>query len=266
MCETIKIYKISSNEKLCEGVCKISVKGSIEHLPGQFVMVWIPGIGEKPFVPMKTEGEISLVIREKGNFTKKLCGLEKGAMIGIRGPLGKGFTTKGVKKALLVGGGVGAAPLARLAEELKRNKCRVDTITGARCGEQVILSGIFRKCGNLCIATDNGGTGKKANAVDMLAEFAGKEKYDLVYVCGPEIMMKKALEYCLKNKINAEFSLERFMKCGMGICGQCAFDDLLVCKDGPVFDAKQLAKSKEFGKFAYNKAGKKVTIEEFYRG
>lgn len=264
--DEIKMFRISDSKKLSEGIFKISVKGSIEHKPGQFVMLWIPGVGEKPFVPAKAKGEISFIIRQKGNFTKKLCELGKGEMVGLRGPLGKGFTTKGVKKALLVGGGVGAAPLARLAEELKSNKCKVDTITGARCEEQIILSDHFRKCGNLCIATDNGSTGKKSNAVDIMAEFAGKKKYDRVYVCGPEMMMKKALEYCLKKKINAEFSLERFMKCGMGICGQCALDDLLVCKDGPVFDAKTLAKSKEFGKYAYNKAAKRVTIEEFYKG
>ncbi len=260
----INSYRVSENKELCKGIRKISVKGSMDFRPGQFAMLWIPGIGEKPFVPIEVKDKITFCVREKGEFTKKLCNIKKGDFLGIKGPLGTGFDYEGVKKTLLVGGGIGAIPLLLLAEELKKQGSEVDIITGAKCEDEVLFEDKFGNCGNHCVTTDDGSRGEKGFPTDLMKKMMEKKKYDKVYVCGPEIMMKIAMDYCLKKNVEVELSLERFMKCGFGICGQCALDNLLVCKDGPVFNGSVLATKKEFGRYAYNKAGKKVTLEEYY--
>jgi dihydroorotate dehydrogenase electron transfer subunit len=257
--------RVTENGSLCRGIRRISVKGSLPYEAGQFVMVWLPGVGEKPFALVESEKKISMCIKEVGNFTERLSKVKKGGILGIRGPLGKGFTCDGVKKALLVGGGIGAVPLVALARELRKKGCETDIISGARCADEVLFEEHFRKCGRHCVITDDGSSGRKGFATELLAEMCAKKEYDMVYACGPEMMMKNVLDFCLAKKIRAEFSLERFMKCGIGICGQCALDGLLVCRDGPVFSSTELAESQDFGNYAYNKAGRKVSLGEFYR-
>ncbi|MBW2983987.1 dihydroorotate dehydrogenase electron transfer subunit, partial [Candidatus Woesearchaeota archaeon] len=112
--------------------------------------------------------------------------------------------------------------------------------------------------------TDDGCVGFKGFTSDLLEQFLKKKKYKIVYTCGPEIMIKKVFDICEKHKINCEASLERFMKCGFGVCGNCAIDDQMVCKDGPVFDSVKLRKLTELGKFARLMSGKKVPLKEYY--
>ena len=93
---------------------------------------------------------------------------------------------------------------------------------------------------DLYITTDDGSKGVKGYATDVFEELMKNEKFDLVYGCGPEIMLKKIFEISGRNKTNCELSLERYMKCGFGVCGQCAIDDKLVCMDGTVFNSAKL--------------------------
>ena len=91
-----------------------------------------------------------------------------------------------------------------------------------------------------------------------------EKKYSKVYSCGPEIMAKAVFDLCEKHKINCEISLERYMRCGFGVCGACACSDKLVCKDGPVFNSKELRNMQDFGSSALLKSGKKVPLNEYF--
>lgn len=233
----------------------------LEAVPGQFVMVWLPRVAEKPFTLIKTGNTIAIAVKKRGNFTEKLFQLNEGSYLGIRGPYGKGFTWGGVKRACIVAGGIGIAALVRLAEELAKNKVKVDFVAGFNSKEDILFKERIERIADLHIATEDGSLGSKGLVHEILPEFLQNNNYDKLYCCGPEIMMVKVLELCKKFDLKAEFAVERYMKCAVGLCGQCCLDNWLVCKDGPIFNSEQLLNSKEFGKFYYTKSGKRVAIK-----
>ena len=228
----------------------------LDAKPGQFVMVWIPGVDEKPFSVSFTN-PLGITVRKVGSFTSKLFEMYEGEKIGIRGPYGNGFKLKG-KKICLVGGGSGTIPLALLGENAKKSGVDVVSIIGGKRKEDLIFFGRLKESSRVIITTDDGSSGKKGFATDALEDLLQEERFDCVYTCGPEIMMKKVFELCEDHGIECQASLERYMKCGVGICGQCCIDGLRVCKDGPVFDSEQLRKLSEFGVFKRDKSGKRV--------
>ncbi|MAG18163.1 MAG: dihydroorotate dehydrogenase electron transfer subunit [Candidatus Diapherotrites archaeon] len=240
------------------------MKEELEFEPGQFAMVWLPGEDEKPIALVPNGKKYCLNIEGKGGATKKMLKLKKGQKLGIRGPYGKAFALKGIKKACIVAGGVGIDSIILLAQKLKEHNAKVKIILGGRNKERIIFEKELKKTGEVYITTDDGSYGEKGFNVQVLERLLKKEKFDLVYACGPEIMTINALKVAKKYKANFEGSLERYMKCGIGICGQCVIDDKLVCKDGPVFSEKELSKMKEFGKSAYLKSGKKVSLKDYY--
>lgn len=229
---------------------------NLDSKPGQFIMIWVPGADEKPFAASLDNGkEFSFTFFVKGPFTRKLFELKEGDKLGVRGPYGRGFTLTD-KKACLVGGGCGIGPLAPLAEKLNEPVI----IIGARDKENVIFGDRFPKA---LITTDDGSLGRKGYATEILEELLKEKKIGMVYTCGPEMMMKKVVELCGKYNVECEASLERYMKCGFGVCGQCVCNDKLVCKDGPVFTKEELLKMDEFGSKARLKTGKKVGLKEY---
>lgn len=224
----------------------------IKALPGQFVMAWLPGVDEKPFALSYND---AITVERKGVFTKKIFNLKKGSKIGIRGPYGNGFNIK--KNVLVVAGGLGIACLAGLIDKSKGS----EIILGAKSKKELLFVKRFKKAN---IATDNGSWGFKGFVTDLMQEILKKKKFKVVYTCGPEIMMQKVFEICEKKKIECQVSLERYMKCGgMGVCGSCAINGKLVCKDGPVFNSKQLRIMGDFGKYAHLKTGKKTAIDKY---
>jgi dihydroorotate dehydrogenase electron transfer subunit len=110
------------------------------------------------------------------------------------------------------------------------------------------------------ITTDDGSLGIRGFTTDALKGLLKEESFDCVYTCGPEMMMKKVFGLCKEFGVECQASLERYMKCGIGVCGQCCIDGLRVCKDGPVFSSEQLRKLDEFGVFERNKSGCKVYL------
>jgi len=226
--------------------------------PGQFIMVWLPGIGEKPF-SLSGNAPLAITVAGVGEFSKKLISLKKGNCVYYRGPFGKGFVLKG-RNILLIGGGYGAAPLRFLAKMALAKKANVTMIVGAR--NKSLLQKTKVKGAELLVATGDGSEGAKGFATDVMAALlrTGK-KFDCAYACGPEIMMKKIAETCKKNKIQGQFLLERIFKCGIGVCGQCAIDDKLVCADGPKFERDEVLALKEFCKCQYDATGKKVELK-----
>ncbi len=223
---------------------------SFELIPGQFVMVWIRGVDE---IPMALSCDNAITVQKVGPATSALFELDVCDSVGIRGPFGNGFDIK-EGHILLIAGGVGAAPLAPLAEKAGSMGIRVTTLLGARTKDELLFGERFEAAGEVRIATDDGSAGKHGYVTRMLDN---PESFDQIYCCGPEIMMKKVLDTVVPSK--AQFSLHRYIKCGIGICGACCVDGLRVCKDGPVFSGEVLKKT-EFGIYRRNECGERVKI------
>lgn len=259
------IYRIKEIKKETPKSVSLIIKGRIGAKPGQFIMLWLPKYDEKPFVISKQKKDsFSITIEEKGDFTKRLFRIKPMEKIGIRGPFGHGFTIK--DNSIIVAGGLGMAPAISLVKCIKNSII----IQGARSKEHLlflkdkdILKSIEKNKNKIIYCTDDGSFGIHGFTTDVLKDMIHK-KTACVYTCGPEIMIKKVFDICESHNIECQASLERFMKCGIGICGSCSINDRLVCKDGPVFCSKQLRKLTELGKFARLKSGKKVPIKEYY--
>jgi dihydroorotate dehydrogenase electron transfer subunit len=233
--------------------------------PGQFLMVWIPRIEELPMSVMVCDRKerAAITIRKIGFGSTALFDKGVGEVIGVRGPYGNQFKIgKDTKRALLVGGGTGLVPLLRLVTIL--NKAKVDTtiIIGARSKEEVFFEKkahdlLDKTKHKVIISTEDGSYGIKGNATDAMSLIIVKEKFDTVYTCGPELMMRKVFDIGSANALPIQASLERYMKCGIGICASCCIGDRLVCKDGTVFNEKQLSAMTEFGKTYRDKSGRR---------
>lgn len=226
--------------------------------PGNFLMLWIPrpknpGIDFEPLdnIPMSIcdcdQGILKITVRNSGKTTNELHKYLKRDLVGIMGPFGRGFSLKG-EKILLVAGGVGVAPLYFLAKFAKKAGKTIYLILGAKTkNELLLIKDMEEICDHIFITTDDGTKGIKGFAPDIVEEICELHNIDYIYTCGPEIMMKKILDISLKNDIDAQFSLERYMHCGIGVCGFCSLNSFYVCRDGPVFFTNELKKISEFG-------------------
>lgn len=231
----------------------------VEAVPGQFVMAWIPGVEEKPLSVSYVTEKLGITVLARGPFTSRLCEMNAGDTLGIRGPYGNGFKIEGAK-LLVVGGGIGMAPLAALAEKALKEGKDVTVIVGAQTTSGLLFVDRLKNAGaRVLVATDDGTSGVKGYTTDVLAELLKTETFDQCYTCGPEIMMHKVMQAAKKKGISTQVSIERYIKCGIGICSHCAIDDtgLMVCKEGPVFMDGEL-ESGEFGKYARDATGKRV--------
>jgi len=221
--------------------------------PGQFAMVWVPGVNEKPF---GFSGKNSISVAKVGEFTKFMHNLKKGDLLGIRGPYGSNFENLG-DKILAVAGGIGSAPVISAVEEFSKSNASVTSIIGGRTKDELLFLDRFEKCGNVYACTDDCSFGFGGFTTEKMEELLSIEKFDMVITCGPEIMMKKVIAIAEKYNVPVQVSLERYMKCGIGICGQCAVDDegLCICKDGPVFWNDKISFVSEFGKYKRDASG-----------
>ncbi len=229
--------------------------------PGQFVMAWIPGFDELPFGIINKDDQSFLIsVAAVGEATQALHTLKVGDTLGFRGPYGTHFSLpKSASKVALVAGGYGMVPLAYLAQELRRKNIGVDLFIGARTQKELLFDTWMESIGvTMHRATDDGSAGHKGFVTDPFATFVSSSKPAKVYVVGPEIMEKKIVDICYKNKIPFEVSLERYMKCGIGICGQCCVDSTgwRMCVEGPVLNQTQLKLITEFGVYHRSASGK----------
>lgn len=241
----------------------------LDSRPGQFVMLWIPGIDQKPFSIGCDDGQtFGLTIFKRGGpLTTKLFDLQVGDRVGISGPYGTHFSSDLTREYFLIGGGYGAAPLAFLAERLSNNGDIVNFFIGARDAANILFEKRLRASNNvdLYLATDDGSKGHKGYITEVLDKalqnISNKENL-IICACGPELMEKKILDLCNKYGVEGEFSIERYMKCGVGVCGQCAVDDLgiCMCTDGPVVKKELANKIKEFGYYHRDKSGAKINF------
>ena len=246
---------------------EIKLERDISPRPGQFVMLWVPGVGEIPLSVAQyiKGGLIELIIAKVGKVTSYIHeNFRSGTRVFIRGPYGNGFTVMERKKCLIVAGGCGLAPMLFLIEELVKKGSHVDVVLGFKTRYDVFYVDRFRELTDeVVVATEDGSYGIKGTAVDAMRIMLDKKEYDIVYTCGKELMMVAVVNECLKRNIQVEASLERYMKCGIGICGTCVLEPLglRVCKDGPVFSGEILSKVEDFGRYWHNPDGTKRPIK-----
>jgi dihydroorotate dehydrogenase electron transfer subunit len=233
---------------------------------GQFLMVWIPRIEEIPMSVMinSKDGYAAVTIRKSGIGSTALFDRKKGDLIGLRGPYGNKFVLKkSYQNILIIGGGTGLVPLLRLASYASKSKIKATIVLGARTKKEVFFEKIASKItemsdSTILVCTDDGSYGIKGTTVSVMTSLVRENIFDCVFTCGPELMMKGVVDLATENSIPVQASLERYMKCGIGICGSCCLDSLLVCQDGTVFNGRQLSKILDFGISYRDKDGQKI--------
>lgn len=186
-------------------------------------------------------GTIQFLYEVRGKGTEKLAALEPGDTLSLVGPSGNGFDVESAlgKRIALVGGGIGTAPLYQLAKELNAGGTKADYFCGFR-DEPYGVEKFAALCGKVQLATDSGRYGFHGFVTQLL----NPEEYDLVLCCGPEPMMKAVAKLCEEKGVTCIVSLERKMACGIGACLGCTCKTTTggkcVCKEGPVFDSKEV--------------------------
>jgi dihydroorotate dehydrogenase electron transfer subunit len=173
------------------------LEAAVEADPGQFIMVWLPRVDEKPFSLVDAD-PVTITVARVGPFTEKLHQLRNDDRIWFRGP--------------------------------------VTTVIGARSRADLVFPQRFAELGcSVVLATDDGSAGVQGLVTDVAKSLLERDEVDAIYACGPEAMLNKVLELCRDHGLSCQLSLEKYMRCGLGVCGSCQRGGMLVCRDGPVF-------------------------------
>lgn len=218
--------------------------------PGQFAEL---RVDETPTVMLRrpisihsydaASNEIGFLVQVVGDGTRWLASLAEGSKVNVLFPLGNGFTlpVDSSRRLLLVGGGVGSAPLYALAQELRNSGCDFTILIGARSAKDIYRKTEFEALGRVEYTTEDGTLGEKGYVTNHTLL---NEKFDYIYTCGPKPMMMAVARYAREKSIPCEASLENRMACGLGACLCCVEDTTsghrCVCTDGPVFSIDEL--------------------------
>ena len=250
----LKDLKITSVEYLHPRFVLIKLKSDEalpEIKPGQFVEVKVEGSAStflrRPIsinYVDKENSEIWLLVQLVGNGTRAMARLNEGDSLNVLFPLGNGFTApKKGEKVLLVGGGVGVAPLLEYGKALKEAGAKPVFLLGARTKTDLMQLDLFGKYGDVYITTEDGSEGEKGFVTQH--SVLTKESFDRISTCGPKPMMVAVARFAKANSIPCEVSLENMMACGLGACLCCVEKtvkgNVCVCKEGPVFNINDLA-------------------------
>ena len=218
--------------------------------PGQFVQV---RVDDSPSTYLRRpisihavdfqKNEISLLVQQVGEGTRHLAQAKERDVINMVFPLGKGFTCPEVgEKVLLVGGGIGIAPLFYFAKVLKKNGINPSLLLGGKTETDLLRLSDYQQLGETFVTTEDGSLGEKGFVT--MHSIWQKQNFDKIYVCGPKTMMKAVAKLANKKSIWCEVSLENLMACGLGACLCCVEDtvdgNVCVCKEGPVFNTRRL--------------------------
>lgn len=233
-------------------------KAAEQAKPGQFAMLR-PGAGGKPYLgrPMGIydrdlkRGSISILFEVHGAGTRAMAGLHEGDKLDLLAPLGNGFTPAAdLRRALVIGGGIGVAPLYPLLCQLKSQGVETAIMLGAQCGERMLaLERLVRLGIPTRLYTDDGTMGKRGYLTEDLPEVLRYGRFEQVFCCGPMPMMRAVANICAEYRTPCQVSLEERMGCGFGICVCCVVDcqdaegnisKKRVCYDGPVFDSQEV--------------------------
>ncbi len=266
---TLSVCRIEGNQLRTTRLVKVKIesptvktftfadKECARSMPGQFVMLWVPGIDEIPLSVLNAEknGRVTVAVKNVGEATRAIHKMKVDDFIGVRGPFGNSFSLKS-GSILLVGGGTGIAPLLFLVKRLSRMTAKLTFVIGAKTKEELLLIDDLQKAcrkENVVAATEDGSYGIKCLATTPLDSLLKKQKFDMIYSCGPEKMMRKTFDLAESHGIAMEASFERLMRCAIGLCGSCIIGRHRVCRDGPVFTSDQLRELK--GEFGVSKRG-----------
>ena len=231
--------------------------------PGQFFMVRVPSGGTDPFLrrpmslhrPLRDDGGnpvgFELLYRVVGRGTERLSQVRVGESIEILGPLGRGFTIdEGQRNHVIVAGGCGVAPMAALVESLASTGGKPIVLYGGRTADDIVCVDDFQACGaDLRLFTEDGSLGVRGLVTEGLAETLRASANTIVYACGPIVMLSAVARISEQAGATCQVSLEALMGCGLGACMSCAVrarspvdgsEYLRICKDGPVFDSRDI--------------------------
>lgn len=240
------IADIIANEQVAEKIFRLTVDApdlAENSRAGQFVQVKISDdfTLRRPLgIASTANGRVKIFYRVVGRGTEILSRRHAGERLNILGALGNGFTPRG-GKVLLVGGGMGLAPLLCAAEQFS-----ADILMGGRTAAEVAFwQEEFRpNAEEIFITTDDGTVGLYGFVTDALPAVLSKKNYAAILTCGPEIMMRGVAKIAREKNLPCEVSFEKRMACGLGACLSCSIDTATgrrkVCKDGPIFDAKEV--------------------------
>lgn len=248
--------EIISNKIVSRGVYRMSIRtrrAAAKARPGQFVHIKVSD-GKDPLLrrpisihSLDERDVLSFLYAVKGRGTSLLAAMKAGGQVDFIGPLGNGFgIDKSIKRAVIVGGGIGVAPLLYLAQRCLAAGAGVTALLGARDADCLLCATDFKSLGcEVQLMTDDGSRGRKGYVTDLLepALTTGSGKAG-VFACGPVQMMRRAAVISAIYDIPCQVSLEENMACGVGACFGCAVDTKLgykkVCADGPVFNASEV--------------------------
>ena len=229
-----------SNERVTDDICIVTFDRKVNVQAGEFIFLWIPGLGEKPFSAL-TDDPFSLVVIDVGIFTHELMALEPGVEVYVRGPYGIPVNPSDGSKIMAVSGGTGLAAVYQIARDFDN----AEIFTGARSGERLYFLEECKKIADVHVATDDGSEGYQGFVTellrDRLQEMPRDELDNLVfYNCGPAPMVHAAIavqqEFCRDDQIFS--AIDYLTKCGIGLCGACATPDgRRLCVDGPFIEA-----------------------------
>lgn len=253
MKKRVEQAEVLEKRKLAKDVFMLVVKSpgiAAQCTPGQFVMLRLSRLADpllrRPISIAGADaqnGAITLICRVVGHGTELLSMIATGEMLDIMGPLGKGFDLSG-KRPLLVGGGIGLAPLLFVSQHYCPDP--VEVLAGGRTSDELFWAGLFEhSCKKVHVTTDDGSLGICGTCADALPEVLKNGVYDMVMTCGPRPMMRRVAEEAAKLGICTQVSLEEHMACGLGACRACTCSSAdggtrQVCKDGPVFWAEEV--------------------------
>jgi dihydroorotate dehydrogenase electron transfer subunit len=232
-------------------------------------MVWLPGVDMKPFsVAWQTKDEFAITVLKRGEFTTALFDSKVGDNVGFLGPLGTFYNFADKKKILLIGGGCGTPSVVFLAQAAREQNppvgetgIEVDFILAAKTKEEIIFENWLTNLG--VKVWHRFQEQKYDHAWDMIEEKINNKNYDGIYACGPELLLKRLVDLTLEKNIFCQISMERHMKCGIGICGKCAVDPLgiCLCEAGPVVNNHLANQITEFGKYYRDSSGQKIYLD-----
>lgn len=250
------IYSILENKALSVDVYMMTIEApaiAASCYPGQFLSVLVPYdkslLLRRPISICDTKDKsVTIIYQIKGEGTRLISTLKEGDWVDVLGPLGVGFPVPENKKTAIVGGGIGVFPLLFLKNRLISNNS-VDCYLGYKNKECVLLCDEFSYgTSNVCVSTDDGSLYNCGYITDFFEK--DSSSFDIVYSCGPKDMLRQVKRICEKNNTLLYVSLEERMGCGIGACLVCAcktyadngpgFDYKHVCKDGPVFDSREV--------------------------
>lgn len=250
----VEVVRVVANDRVAEGVGLVALhaaRTAASIQPGQFVHLRVATgadiILRRPFSVHRVAGErIEILYQILGAGTLRLAEKAVGDSMDLVGPLGHGWDVpEGASHALLVAGGLGAAPLGMLAEQLAKRGVAVAVAQGAPTASRLVARDLFTRVSRRVeVATDDGSAGERGFVTGPVSRLLAEERFDAVFTCGPEPMQRIVAGMAHDVDIPCQVSLERLMGCGIGACLSCVVathdGSKRACVDGPVFDAREV--------------------------